>query len=40
MDKTNDKCIFTHCLPAKAFEVTEDVLNGPKSIVSIKRKIK
>ena len=34
MDKTNDKCIFMHCLPAKVgFEVTEDVLNGPKSIV-------
>lgn len=34
MDKTSDKCIFMHCLPAKVgFEVTEDVLNGPKSIV-------
>lgn len=34
MNKTNDKCIFMHCLPAKVgLEVTEDVINGPKSVV-------
>ena len=33
MSKTSDSAIFMHCLPAKiGSEVTNDVLNGPKSI--------
>ena len=34
MAKTAPDSIFMHCLPAKiGLEVTEDVINGPKSIV-------
>ena len=34
MDKTHKKSVFMHCLPAKVgFEVSEEVIKGPKSIV-------
>ena len=34
MALTSPECVFMHCLPAKiGLEVTEDVINGPKSIV-------
>lgn len=34
MNKTNDNCLFMHCLPAKiGSEVTKDVIEGNKSIV-------
>ena len=34
MSKTKSQCIFMHCLPANTGqEVTEEVINGPKSIV-------
>ena len=34
MNKLNSSSVFMHCLPAKVgMEVTEDVINGPKSIV-------
>ena len=34
MSKTNESCVFMHCLPAKVgYEVTEDVINSKKSIV-------
>ena len=34
MSKTKDEAVFMHCLPAKInFEVSEDVIKGPKSIV-------
>jgi ornithine carbamoyltransferase len=34
MNSTKDSCVFMHCLPAnKGIEVTEEILNGPKSII-------
>ena len=34
MNKTNNDCVFMHCLPAKVgFEVSEGVIRGKKSIV-------
>ncbi len=34
MNKTNDHCVFMHCLPAKVgSEVTDEVINSEKSIV-------
>lgn len=34
MEKTHRNSVFMHCLPAKiGFEVSEDVIKGPKSIV-------
>lgn len=34
MDKTNSKCVFMHCLPAKiGSEVTYDVIESDKSII-------
>ena len=34
MSKTNPNSVFMHCLPAKiGYEVSEDVIRGPKSIV-------
>ena len=34
MQKTSNKSVFMHCLPAKiGSEVTEDVIKGKKSIV-------
>jgi ornithine carbamoyltransferase len=34
MAKANPKAIFMHCLPAyRGHEVTEDVLEGPQSVV-------
>ena len=34
MKFTKDSCVFMHCLPANiGIEVTEEILNGPKSII-------
>ena len=34
MDRANKDALFMHCLPAyRGHEVTEDVLEGPQSVV-------